>query len=1023
MNNDFLRIIRYVSYGILIFSGLAVGAQNTISGSLKDATSGEPLIGATIKVDNLSLGTITDIDGKYSIETNDDSRLITFTYIGYKTQNIEINNRVSIDISMESGEVLDEIVVIGYGKKSRTKLTSAVSVVDEKTLKKLPVANISNGLEGLAAGLFVRQGSGEPGFSGSSFEVRNFGNALVIVDGAPGSLDELEPEEIESISILKDAAAAAIYGVQGGNGVVLVTTRNGNIGKPKLSYSNQFTFSAFTAYPDVLTSGQYATVLNEGLTNAGRGPFYTDQEVEAYQTGSDPINYPNENWKNLLFRDYSFQQRHNLNIAGGNEKIRYFVSAGFLDQGSNYTEDVLGYKQYNIRSNIDASINENLTLKINIAGRRKQNEAPGYSAYNIFRELSRALPTNIAYYPDGTPARPSFSPNHILEGIKDFNAGYYRANNNNLDAKLSLQWDVERVKGLSIKSFASLVYNTNYQKEWGKSYELYALNKNTGNYDAFIASPEGSFSETVLTQKYGFGNDYVLQESINYDGEFGGHSVSLLGLGELQKRSGQNFFGRRQDFQSDLIDQLFAGSNENKDANGGEYRENRLGLIGRVSYDYKVKYFLESSFRYDGSSKFAPGKEWGFFPSVSAGWRLSEESFFEPLKSTIPELKLRASVGTAGSDGTAGYQWLSGFTYNFFFGINETAIPTIDNTALANIDLTWETITTKDIGIDFSLLDKDLTVSADYFYREKDGVLAFASGSVPSTLGVSLAAQNLHRYSNRGYEVALKYNKKVNRDFDFSVGVNFSKSRETAEFIDEALIEDEFMRENLTQTGSYTGLRRGYISDGLFQSNEEIEAAAIQDNGTNASLQPGDVRYSDLNGDNIIDVRDQKVFGNGDKPAYNYALNLGTKYKSLELSVLLTGAAGYDIYIDGEAQSPLRNGFNGYDYQLDYWTPENTDAQFPRITDGGFNDNNYRYSDFWKRDAKHIRVKNIFLRYSLPQSLMNRVGIEDAKLILSGHNLFVFKGYSEDFDPQMQSSTGWYYPQTKSFTFGLNISL
>ena len=294
---------------------------------------------------------------------------------------------------------------------------------------------------------------------------------------------------------------------------------------------------------------------------------------------------------------------------------------------------------------------------------------------------------------------------------------------------------------------------------------------------------------------------------------------------------------------------------------------------------------------------------------------------------------------------------------------------------------------------------------------------------MPSTLGVSLAAQNLHRYSNRGYEVALKYNKKVNRDFDFSVGVNFSKSRETAEFIDEALIEDEFMRENLTQTGSYTGLRRGYISDGLFQSNEEIEAAAIQDNGTNASLQPGDVRYSDLNGDNIIDVRDQKVFGNGDKPAYNYALNLGTKYKSLELSVLLTGAAGYDIYIDGEAQSPLRNGINGYDYQLDYWTPENTDAQFPRITDGGFNDNNYRYSDFWKRDAKHIRVKNIFLRYSLPQSLMNRVGIEDAKLILSGHNLFVFKGYSEDFDPQMQSSTGWYYPQTKSFTFGLNISL
>ncbi len=1023
MINNYSRIFRLATLLFALFSASLLGAQNTISGTITDALTGDPLIGATIEVDDGGLGSVTDLDGKYVINASPTATTLKISYIGYKTQNIGIEGRKQIDISMEIGEILDEVVVVGYGEKSKTKLTSAVSIVDERTLKKLPVANVSNGLEGLAAGLFVRQGSGEPGFSGSSYEVRNFGNALVIVDGAPGSLDELEAQEIESISILKDAAAAAIYGVQGGNGVVLVTTRNGTIGKPKLSYNNQFTFASFTAYPEVLNSVEYATVLNEGLLNAGRDPFYSEEEVEAYRSGSDPLNYPNEDWKNLLFRDYSFQQRHNLNIAGGNEKVRYFVSAGFLDQGSNYTEDVLGYKQYNLRSNIDVNIADNLILKFNLAGRRRVNEAPGYSAYNIFRELSRALPTNLAYYPDGTPARPSFSPNHILEGIKDFNAGYYRANNNNLDAKLSLQWDVKQIKGLSLKSYASLVYNTNYRKEWGKSYELYTLNRNTGNYDVFIASPEGSFSETVLTQNLGFGNDYVLQESINYDRQFGDHSVSVLALGELQKRSGQNFYGRRQDFQSDLIDQLFAGSNENKDANGGEYRENRLGLIGRLSYDYKVKYFFESSFRYDGSSKFAPGKEWGFFPSVSAGWRISEEPFFEPLKSVIPNLKFRGSIGTAGSDGTAGYQWLSGFVYNFFFAINETAIPTIDNTALANLDLTWETITTKDVGIDLSLLNKDLNISADYFYREKDGVLAFASGSVPSTLGVGLAAQNLHRYSNKGYEIALTYNKDVTRDLNLNVGINFSRSRETAEFIDEALIEDEFMRENLTQTGNYTGLRRGYISDGLFQTIEEIEAAAIQDGGNNSSIQPGDVKYVDLNGDNIIDVRDQKVFGNGDKPAYNYALNLGATFKSLEFSVLFTGAAGYDIYLDGEAQSPLRNGFNGYDYQLDYWTSENTDARFPRITDGGFNDNNYRYSDFWKRDAKHIRVKNVFLRYALPTSWMNKVGLEDAKLILTGHNLFVFKGYEEDFDPQMQSSTGWYYPQTKSFTFGINISL
>jgi TonB-linked SusC/RagA family outer membrane protein len=1017
-------LLRLLLIGATMLCGsISLHAQITIRGTVTDATSGESLIGVNILVEGTSSGTITDFDGTYSLEVEAGATALQFSYTGYATQTIEIGEQRIIDVSMSAGELLDEIVVIGYGTQSKVKLTSAVSVVDEETLKRLPVATVSNGLEGLASGLFVRQGSGEPGFSGSSFEVRNFGGALVIVDGSPGSIDELDPNEIESITVLKDAAAASVYGVQGGNGVVLVTTRKGESGKPELNYSNQFTNTAFTSYPEFLNSVQRATVLNEGLANAGQAPFYSEAEIEAFRTGSDPINYPNEDWRGLLFRDWGFQQRHNLNLTGGNEKVRYFMSAGFLDQGSNYTADVLSYQQFNLRSNIDADISENLNIQFKLAGRRRINEAPGYSAFNIFRELSRALPTNLAYYPDGTPVRPSFSPNHILEGIRDFNAGYFRARNNNIDTKLSLNWDVAQVRGLSLTSYGSLVYNTNYTKEWGKSYELYTLNRQTGEYDEFIASPEGSFSETVLTQSMNFGNNYVLQQSINYDRIFGDHSLNVLVLGELQKSSGQNFLGRRQDFQSDLIDQLFAGSNENKDANGGEYRENRLGLVGRISYDWKSKYFLESSFRYDGSSRFAPGREWGFFPSVSAGWRISEEPFFGSLSGVISDFKLRGSIGTAGNDGTAAYQWLSGFTYNSFFAINETAIPTIDNTALANRDLTWETIVTYDVGFDAVLFDRNLTISFDYFFRDRDDVLAFASGSVPSTLGVGLAAQNFYSFSNEGYEVALAYDREVNRDLKLSAAVNVSRSRETAVFIDEAMISDDFMRENLTVTGGFTNLRRGYISDGLFQNAEEIAQSAIQDNNGNTTLQPGDVKYVDLNGDNIIDVRDQKVFGNGDKPAYNFSLNLGATYKNFTASVLLTGAAGYDIYLDGEAQSPLRNGFNGYTYQMDYWTPENTGARFPRITDGGFNDNNYRYSDFWMRDGRHLRVRNINLSYAIPSSVNEAVGFQEVRLFATAHNLFVLKTFEEEFDPQMQSSTGWYYPQTKSFTFGVNLTL
>ncbi|MEO1713817.1 MAG: SusC/RagA family TonB-linked outer membrane protein, partial [Bacteroidota bacterium] len=444
---------------------------------------------------------------------------------------------------------------------------------------------------------------------------------------------------------------------------------------------------------------------------------------------------------------------------------------------------------------------------------------------------------------------------------------------------------------------------------------------------------------------------------------------------------------------------------------------------GRLSYDYKAKYFLEGSFRYDGSSRFAPGKQWGFFPSVSAGWRISEEAFFEGLKDVLPEFKIRASYGNAGSDATAAYQWLSGFVYNFFFAVNETAIPTIDNTALANLDLTWETITTYDIGVDMGLWNNDLTLSFDYFKRYKEGVLAFPSGSVPSTLGVGLAAQNFHEYSNEGYEISATYDKRINRNWNFTATANFSYSRETAEFIDEAEIMDEFMAENLTITGGFTNLRRGYISDGLFQSQGEINQHAIQDNADNSSLQPGDVRYVDLNADGIIDVQDQRVFGNGDRPPYNFSLNLSARYKRFDLNVLLTGAAGYDIYLDGEAQSPLRNGFNGYDYQLDYWTPDNTDARFPRITDGGFNENNFRYSDFWMRDGTHLRVRSVNLSYTLPKFGKENKGFKEIRVFANAFNLFVLKRYTEDFDPQISSGLGWYYPQLKSFTFGVNLTL
>ena len=348
----------------LCFSMIGM-AQGVVTGKVTDEAN-FPLPGANVIIKGTSIGTQTDFDGNFTIEATSGDVLV-ISYLGYIAQEVTITDKTNLTITLvEDTSKLDEVVVVGYGSKSKTKLISAVSTIDEETLKKQPVPNVSNALEGLASGLFVSQGSGEPGFSNSSFEVRNFGSALVIVDGAPGDLNQLDPNEIENISVLKDASAAAVYGVQGGNGVVLITTRKGKIGKPKLTYSNQFTYTSFTSYPEYLSSADRAEILNEGLRNAGAAQFYTDEEVELFRSGADPINYPNTDWRDLVLKDWGFQQQHNLNLSGGTEKVKYFVSAGYVDQGSNYTEDVLSFQRYNLRTNINADVTDNLNLTVNL---------------------------------------------------------------------------------------------------------------------------------------------------------------------------------------------------------------------------------------------------------------------------------------------------------------------------------------------------------------------------------------------------------------------------------------------------------------------------------------------------------------------------------------------------------------------------------------------------------------------------------------------------------------------------------
>jgi len=1011
--------------------------QQSVTGTVSDEKG--PLAGVTVSVKGSATQvTSTNADGKYTLQIPATNATVVFSIIGYIRSEVNINNRPVIDITLQQEETeMTEVVVVGYGTQKKTTVTGSVAQVSGKEVVKSPVANISNSLQGRLPGLQFQQSSGEPGGDAASINIRGLGNALTIVDGVPTDINQINPNDIESISILKDGAAA-IYGFRAANGAVIITTKRGNATKPT------FSFDAYTGtqsnaipYPKLMNAAQYTELQNEAAINLANATAsspilpslpYSKEEVQKWKDGGQ--NYESTDWFNLVFNEYAPQNSINLNVRGGSDNARYFISGGVLNQSGNIKSDNSNFKRYNLRSNIDFKINDHFKASVNLSGRLENRNAPPYKItgvdFNIIQTLTRVHPiykpyanNNPNYY--GITNVPSGNP----LAMSDSEAGYNRNTWAVMNASGTLEYSLPYVKGLSAKANFNYEYVNYNSKVWSKQYALYNYNQSAGLYD--IASNVNN-PTSLSHRNHQQGIPIDVQLSLNYENTFAqDHNFKTLLLMHKTKKNGFGYFVNRN-FTLDALDQLAKGDVLNQTlGESTNYQEAYLGYAARLNYDYKGKYLLEAIGRYDYSWKFPNNA--GFFPSVSAGWIITNESFFNVPQ--INNLKVKGSWAEMPDDeGFGGFIYLSGYNYpsgSYLFS-NGTPINGLKIGAPANTALTWVTGNMYNLGLEFGLWDNMLTGEFNLFRRNRTGLQGTRNSTYTSVSGANNPLENLNEDNTRGFEIELGFNKNMN-GVKFNISPNFAYSRSMNGFQIDPPAGSAWSNYIDKRTDRWSNIGLGYVALGQFQSHEEINTSPIQDGRANQTLRPGDIKYEDLNGDGVINDDDRKFISRGSFPQIQYGLNLGLEYKNFDFSALFAGAAHFNISYDTELQRPFNNGANSFEMYMDRWRHEDIyDPSSPWIkgkypsTMAGGTENNNKYSTFWVKNGDYLRLKNLVIGYTLPKTLLSKVGIGNARVYASGQNLFIISGV-ENMDPEVfaNASRGAYYPIQKVYTFGVNI--
>ncbi|MFY0598928.1 MAG: TonB-dependent receptor [Cyclobacteriaceae bacterium] len=1004
-----------------------VMTKSEITGQIVDE-NGEPLPGATIVVTGTSIGTTSDFEGNFTLNVPENASSMTVSFVGYQSQEVQIGAKTEFSIKMKlDAEQLEELIVVGYGSQRKSDVTGALSTVSGEDISVAPTPNLSAGLAGKLTGVLTSQQTGLPGFDNPIIRIRgasslNSNDALVIVDGIERPLNRINPNEIESITVLKDAASAAIYGARAANGVILVTTKRGGDKKTRFNYSGSFGVQRVTRVPELMDALEYATYFNEAQlnTNPGLDPAeirFSDQEIQDIRNGVAP----NTDWMDVLLDDAPIQQ-HNFSVNGGKDNVGYFFSFGVVDQDGMY--ETSGFKSYSLRSNVDTKIGENLSLGIDLAGRIEDTRnsafggindnvnSGGFATADIMSALGNANPTFPAFVDgDGDGVADEFGYDGRIETPigRAIGSGQYKRLNNLLQSSVTARYDLPFVEGLFVKGRYSYDISHRVTRAFKTPFVYYTPGDPDFVENESIPTPRlNELRRSTLQQ--------TLQLSVGYDKTFGKNDISALFLYEQVEGDFSEIEAFRDGFLGASLDQFIAGSSENASNDGFARSNARVGYVGRINYGRSDKYLFQANFRYDGSYRFAEGSQFGFFPAVSAAWRISEEGFFSEV-GPINSLKLRGSWGVFGNDRVGPFQWQSAFSIEpSASAVGGTTRTGISEATLPNQMITWETATGTDVGVEMGLFQNKIEVEFDYFWKKTEDIL-IPSGAVPDHVGALLPDQGLGETKNRGLEVLVKYSENFN---DLSVKVSGNVTYATSEVIRDGEPEVAPEVSYYSTLGQPIDVERGYVALGLFQSREELNGAPRQDqdvDNPNSSLFPGDIRYKDINGDGVIDGADRTVIGKSGIPELVFGLNLNLGYKGFGLIANFQGASGFTRYAQ---YTPFSIEGNSRAALADSWRPGNEDAEFPRLTVGTTSNNDLR-STFWLKDITYLRLRNIEFSYTFSNNLTSKVGVNDLKIFVAGNNLATWANV-DDIDPEGPSTFRPYLPQMKTFLLGVNLS-
>lgn len=1026
-----LRVPRTLLMLVLILIGTSVFAQTKqVTGVVKDAT-GETVIGASVVEKGTTNGVITDFDGVFKLTVSENA-VLQISYIGYQTQEVKVAGKTTLDITLrEDTEMLEEVVVVGYGAQKKESVIGAISQVTSKDLLSTPSANISQAISGKITGVITSQTSGAPGADDAQIYIRGratfAGDAqpLVLVDGVERSFSQIAPDDIETISVLKDASATAVYGVRGANGVMLITTKRGKEQKPVVSLTANWQIQSPTRKDTYLDSYQSVMLLEEALANDGLPSQFSADDIEMYRrsvagelSGRDAMLYPNVDWYDQVLSNTAPAQRYNVSVTGGTKRMRYYASGEFYDQKSivkNLSNDQFGntsspgFRRYSFRANTDFFLTTDLTFSVNFGTRFEErrgpntnDSAPNYS--EIFYELNHTpgwlFPVSYSI-PNGESTRTLYAgtsqyQNNIVARLTE--AGYYKSTNvvneTNFIVDYKMDWLTE---GLSVKGMLSFDYENLHRNNYTRNFATYELNDDT-NYESLTAYNKFN-TDTELTHGSEFTSIYKLymEAQVNYARKFGKHDVTAMAL------------YMQNDYRSKA-----------------DLAKRYQGLVGRVTYAWDDRYLAEFNAGYNGSENFMKGKRFGFFPAFSIGWRLSNEPFMQKYSDWLNNLKIRASYGQVGNDvyQVNGVQqrflyeqkW-SQITNDYYFGT--TGQTGIYDAQYPNYGVTWERAHKYNVGIEFGFFNGMLTGNVDVFYEKRNDILTTYL-TRPEWVGVVMAAANLGKTKNQGYEIELKHSNHIGSDFHYTIGFNFSHARNEILSMDEPSIKTDYRKREGHPINQYFGL----ICDG-YVTQADLDSGNLPVSRFSSDVKVGDLKYRDMNQDGFIDDRDETFIGYSDIPENMYALNLSANYKNWGFSVMFQGVDHVSRYYDAEAMFAFINGGKVKEHHLERWNPAESEAynlahaKYPLLHYNDYGDHNQRQNSYFLKNGAFLRLKNIELSYTLPERWSHKVGMSDCRLYINANNLVTWDHLDGLTDPESNGSNR--FPIMKTVNFGVNI--